>query len=171
MLMKNFTTSTKNLDGFMVMVFTDEEGNDWYASQAKFSTSSLKFMFDGKGNIVAASWDASMLAPENLSVSEIEKNSVPDNFFEPETRWVFDGEKIIPFVYSHEELLHQTKGQLERLLSEAKEKIVVPQARLMAGRTLTESQLKTLNAWLDYIDALESCDITVLPVSFPVPPQ
>ncbi|HDR2541850.1 tail fiber assembly protein [Enterobacter mori] len=171
MLMKNFTASTKKLDGFTVMAFTDEDGNDWYASQTKFSATSLKFMFDGKGNIVAASWDASMLAPENLSVSEIEKNSVPENFFEPEMRWVFDGEKITPFVYSHEELLQLAKDELERLLSEAREKIVVPQTRLMAGRTLTEGQLNLLNAWLDYIDALEVCDITVLPVSFPNPPQ
>ena len=129
MLMKNFTASTKKLDGFTVMAFTDEDGNDWYASQTKFSATSLKFMFDGKGNIVAASWDASMLAPENLSVSEIEKNSVPENFFEPEMRWVFDGEKITPFVYSHEELIQLAKDELERLLSEAREKIVVPQTR------------------------------------------
>ncbi|RGD11990.1 tail fiber assembly protein [Enterobacter sp. AM17-18] len=171
MLMKNFTAMTKQVDGFSIMVFTDEEGNDWYGSQGKFSATTLKFMFDGKSNIVAASWDASMLAPENLSVSEIEKNSVPDDFFVLGKRWVFDGDKIIPFTYSQEELIKQTKEQFERLLSEAREKIVVPQTKLMAGRTLTESQLKTLNAWLDYIEELEACDITVLPVKFPALPQ
>jgi hypothetical protein len=41
----------------------------------------------------------------------------------------------------------------------------------MAGRTLTDSQLKELNTWLDYIDELEACDITVRPVNFPETPQ
>jgi hypothetical protein len=75
MLMKNFTATTKQLDGVSIMVFIDEDGNDWYKSQGEFSTTTLKFMFDEKGNVVAASWDASMLAPENLSVSEIEKKA------------------------------------------------------------------------------------------------
>lgn len=171
MLMKNFTATTKQLDGVSIMVFIDEDGNDWYKSQGEFSTTTLKFMFDENGNVVAASWDASMLAPENLSVSEIEKKSVPVNFFEPGKRWVYDGEKITPFVYSQEELHQQAKDQLDRLLSDAREKIVIPQTKLMAGRTLTDSQLKELNTWLDYIDELEACDITVRPVNFPETPQ
>lgn len=93
MLMKNFTATTRQLDDISIMVFTDEDGNDWYESQREFSATSLKFMFDEKGNIVAASWDVSMLAPENLSVSEIRKASVPADFFEPGKRWIFDGKK------------------------------------------------------------------------------
>lgn len=171
MLMKNFTATTKHIDDIPVMAFTDEDGNDWYKSQDKFSSTSLKFMFNEKGNIVAASWDVSMLAPENLSVAEIRKSSVPETFFEPGTRWVFDGKKIIPFAYSQEELQQQAKDERDRLLSEAREKIVVPQTKLMAGRTLTEAQLNELNAWLDYIDSLEAVDIYALPVSFPEAPE
>jgi len=171
MLMKNFTATTRQLDDISIMVFTDEDGNDWYESQGEFSATSLKFMFDEKGNIVAASWDVSMLAPENLSVSEIRKASVPVDFFEPGKRWVFDGKKIIPFTYSQEELQQQARDQRDRLLSEAREKIVVPQTKLMAGRTLTETQLNELNAWLDYIDELEAVDISALPVSFPEAPE
>lgn len=171
MLMKNFTANTRQLDDISIMVFTDEDGNDWYESQREFSATSLKFMFDEKGNIVAASWDVSMLAPENLSVSEVRKASVPADFFEPGKRWVFDGKKIIPFAYSQEELQQQAKDQRDRLLSEAREKIVVPQTKLMAGRTLTEAQLNELNAWLDYVDALEAVDISVMPVSFPEAPE
>ena len=171
MLMKNFTATTRQLDDISIMVFTDEDGNDWYESQREFSATSLKFMFDEKGNIVAASWDVSMLAPEDLSVSEVRKASVPADFFEPGKRWVFDGKKIIPFTFSQEELQQQARDQRDRLLSEAREKIVVPQTKLMAGRTLTETQLNELNAWLDYIDELEAADISAFPVSFPEAPQ
>lgn len=171
LLMKNFTATTKQLDDISIMVFSDEDGNDWYESQSKFSATSLKFMFDGKGNIVAASWDVSMLAPENLSVAEVRKASVPATFFDPGTRWVFDGKKIIPFVYSPEELQQQAEERRDQLLSEAREKIITPQTKLMMGRTLTEAQTESLNEWLDYIDELESLDITVLPVSWPEAPQ
>ncbi|ASQ16870.1 tail fiber assembly protein [Enterobacter cloacae] len=171
MLMKNFTATTKQIDDIPVMVFTDEDGNDWYESQDNFSSTSLKFMFDEKGNIVAASWDVSMLAPENLSVAEIRKASVPKTFFEPGTRWMFDGKKIVPFVYSQEELQLQAEENRDRLLREAKERIVVPQTKLLTGRTLTDEQLNTLNSWLDYIDALESLDTTILPVNWPEVPQ
>lgn len=171
MLMKNFTADTKQLDGISIMVFTDEDGNDWYDSQVKFSATSLKFMFDDKGIIVAASWDVSMLAPENLSVAEVRKASVPAKFFDPGTRWVFDGKKIMPFVYSEKELQQQAEENRDRLLSEAKEQIIVPQTRLMTGRTLSDVQLNTLNEWLDYIERLESLDLTVLPVNWPEAPQ
>jgi hypothetical protein len=170
-IMKNFKSTVKQLDDIAVLVFTDEDGNDWYEAQKEFSQTSLKFMFDSSGHIIASSWDVSMLAPDNLSVAEVKKNSVPVTFFEAGTRWVFDGKKIIPFTYSQEELQQQAKDQRDRLLSEAREMIVVPQTKLMAGRTLTETQLNDLNAWLDYIDELEACDISALPVSFPEAPQ
>ncbi|XYX41451.1 tail fiber assembly protein [Candidatus Erwinia dacicola] len=78
---------------------------------------------------------------------------------------------MIPFAYSQEELQQQARDERDRLLSKAREKIVVPQTKLMVGRTLTETQLNELNAWLDYIDELEAADISALPVSFPEAPE
>lgn len=169
--MKNFTSSIKKLDDISILVFTDEDGNDWYGAQKEFSKTSLKFMFDARGNIIAASWDASMLAPDNLSVSEIKKSSVPVTFFEAGTRWVFDGKKIIPFSYSQKELQQQAEDERARLISEAKEKIVVSQTKLVLGRTLTDEQTASLHAWLDYIDAVEACDTTPSPVIWPELPH
>ena len=170
MLMKNFKAEVKQIDDISILIFTDENGEDWYQSQEKFSATSLKFMFDERGNIVAACWDVSMLAPEGLSVSEIKKSSVPADFFEAGTRWVFDGKKIIPFEYSAAELQQQAESQREELLSKAKEKIVVSQTKLALGRTLSDDKLAEVNAWIDYIDALEACDTSVLPVSWPEVP-
>ncbi|GDX05722.1 tail fiber assembly protein [Buttiauxella sp. A111] len=161
--MKNFTSSVKQLDDIAVLVFTDEDGNDWYEAQKEFSKTSLKFMFDDRGNIVAASWDVSMLAPDNLSVSEIKKSSVPVTFFDEGTRWVFDGKKIRAFSYSPEELQQQAEDKRARLISNAKENIVVGQTKLALGRTLTDKQFNELNTWLDYIDLLEVVDISTAP--------
>jgi hypothetical protein len=167
MLMKNFSATIKDIDNVSIMIFTDEEGRDWYESQKGFSKTSLKFMFDVDGNIIASSWDVSMLAPDGLSVSEISKTGVPETFFDEETRWVFDGKKIFPFAYTAEQLLQQAEDQRDRLISDAKEKIIVPQTKLALGRTLSEVQLAQLNAWLDYIDELEALSITGEPVIWP----
>ncbi|AYN29718.1 phage tail protein [Buttiauxella sp. 3AFRM03] len=166
-IMKNFTPSVKQMGDIAVLVFSDEDGKDWYEAQKEFSKTSLKFMFDARGNIIAASWDASMLAPDNLSVSEIKKSSVPVTFFEAGTRWVFDGKKIIPFSYSQEELQQQAEDERARLISDAKGKIVVSQTKLVLGRTLTDKQTTSLNMWLDYIDALEELDLTESSINWP----
>lgn len=170
MLMKNFSSTIKDIDNVSIMIFTDEDGRDWYESQKEFSKTSLKFMFDDKGNIIASSRDVSMLAPEGLSVSEISKASVPKNFFDEGTRWVFDGKRIAPFTFTPEQLQQQSEAQRDQLIRDAKEKIIVPQTKLALGRKLSEVQLAQLNAWLDYIDELEALDITAAPVTWPEVP-
>ncbi|ASQ17396.1 tail fiber assembly protein [Enterobacter cloacae] len=149
MLMKNFTATAKQIDGIPVTVFTDEEGNDWYESQDKFSSTSLKFMFDRQGNIVAWSWDVSALAPDGLSVGEVSKDSVPVDFFEPDKRWVFDGKKIIPFVYTREELQQQAEEKKAHLLSLAKDAIAPLQDAVDIGEA-TEEESALLVEWKKY---------------------
>jgi hypothetical protein len=171
MLMKNFTASVKELDDFSIMIFTDENGNDWYESQKDFSKTSLKFMFDKKGNIVSASWDVSMLSPDNLSVSEVSKSGVPKTFFDDGARWVFNGESIIPFTYSQEENIEQAELTRAELISSAMVKIGPVQLKLLAGRLLSDDESATLSAILNYIDEVSTTDISNAPLidwpSFP----
>ncbi|MGV4282552.1 tail fiber assembly protein [Citrobacter freundii] len=158
MLMKNFKPEVKVIGSVPVIFYTDEDGNDWYESQKLFLASTLKLTYDDKGNVVSSSWDVSMLAPDNLSVAEVKKTAVPDDFFEAGKRWVFDGKKIKAFQYSQEELKQQAEEQKNSLLEAAKSKIIVPQTKLALGRPLTEAQQAELIDWLDYIDELEACD-------------
>jgi len=163
MLMKNFTSEIKTVNDLAIVFYTDEDGNDWYESQKLFSLSTLKIMFDKVGNIVASAWDVSMLAPDGLSVTEITKTSVPEDFFDNGKRWLFDGKKIKQFEYSPEEIQQQAANKKNELLETAKSKIIVAQTKLTLGRKLSETELSTLNGWLDYIDALEAVDLRGAP--------
>lgn len=163
MLMKNFTCEIKTVSDLAIVFYTDEDGKDWYESQKLFAASTLKIMFDNAGNIVASAWDVSMLAPDGLSVAEIKKSAVPGDFFDNGKRWLFDGKNIKPFEYSPAEIVQQAESKKSELLEAAKSKIIVAQTKLTLGRTLSDTELTTLNGWLDYIDALETVDLTGAP--------
>lgn len=158
MLMKNFKPEVKTVNDMAIVFYTDEDGNDWYESQKLFSANTLKIMYDNKGNVIASAWDISMLAPDNLSVTEVRKAAVPVNFFDSGTRWVFNGKKIVPFEYTNDELRELAENKRAELLIVANDKIIPLQARLSVGRQLTAEQLNALNNLLDYIDELEACD-------------
>lgn len=44
------------------------------------------------------------------------------------------------------------------LIAEATQKIVPSQTKLLLGRTLTDEETTSLNAWLDYVDTLDATD-------------
>ncbi|MEP9063937.1 tail fiber assembly protein, partial [Enterobacter roggenkampii] len=49
---------------------------------------------------------------------------------------------------------------------------VVWQTKLLMGRTLTDSEPAKLNAWMDYIDAVQAIDTSTAPdVIWPEPPE
>ena len=58
--------------GETAVYLEDENGLDWYESQAKFSANTLKVMFDDNGLIVSSSRDVSSLFPLNCGVLEID---------------------------------------------------------------------------------------------------
>lgn len=78
MILRNFKSCIKYINGIQAMFFTDEDGNDWYEIQKQLSDDTLKIMFDSSGKVVAASFDASTLAPDGFSVAEIRKEDVPE---------------------------------------------------------------------------------------------
>lgn len=64
------------------------------------------------------------------------------------------------------------ESQREQLLAEANTKIVIWQTKLLAGRTLSAGDSAMLNAWLDYIDALDALEIDNAPnIDWPVMPS
>lgn len=98
--------------------------------------------------------------------------SVPDDFsggnvsYNPETGF---WDKDISVPPTAPEL---AESQRDQLLAEAKTKIVIWQIKLLAGRTLSAGDSAMLNAWLDYIDALETLEIDNAPnIDWPVMPS
>ncbi|WP_368900341.1 hypothetical protein [Mixta calida] len=96
LIMKNFRAETRELPelGITILDFTDEQGRDWYDSQKYFKKTTLKIMFDHDSNILASSYDVSTLAPENLSVAEIEPGKIPAGF-PGDGRWLFINGEIV----------------------------------------------------------------------------
>lgn len=73
---------------------------------------------------------------------------------------------------THEEQVAIAEAQRDSLLNTAKEKIIVWQTKLAIGRTLTDDEKAKLNAWLDYIDAVEAVDTNKAPdINWPTQPE
>lgn len=57
------------------------------------------------------------------------------------------------------------------LLEESRQKITVWQTKLLMGRKLTDDESASLNAWIDYIDAVTAIDTSTAPdISWPTHP-
>lgn len=99
----NFTLSTaltpvqEDLKAsFNIEFCEDEEGIDWYHRRAQFAPDTLKVTYDTNGRIIAASTDATMLRPVNLSVAEVSLSDVPPGFDVVPGEWLFSQGKVIP---------------------------------------------------------------------------
>lgn len=55
------------------------------------------------------------------------------------------------------------EAQRQQLLAVAQQRITVWQTKLLMGRKLTENESSQLNIWMDYIDALETMDVSTAP--------
>lgn len=63
------------------------------------------------------------------------------------------------------------ESKRKALLDEATQAITVGQTKLLMGRKLSGDETESLNAWMDYIDALNDTDISVAPdIQWPTKP-
>ncbi len=69
-------------------------------------------------------------------------------------KWVTDTEA------QRSAALTMAESQREMLLSRARAQLVVGQTKLLLGRELPENEQSSLDAWLDYVDALNALDFT-----------
>ena len=88
--------------------------------------------------------------------------------------WTYAGGEIIPPPVADpdpSELIANADAEKQNRLSYATNKIVVWQTKLLIGRTLTDSESAKLNAWMDYIDAVQAIDTSTAPdIEWPVAP-
>jgi hypothetical protein len=77
--------------------------------------------------------------------------------------WSYDGKEFMPPPEpekTHAELVIEADAEKQSRLDYASSKIVVWQTKLLMGRKLTTDETASLNAWMDYIDALEAVDVS-----------
>ena len=90
--------------------------------------------------------------------------------------WLYaDGTFTAPAVQepvkSHDESVAEAETVKRARIDAATNRIVVWQAKLLMGRKLTDAESVSLNAWVDYIDAVTATDTSTAPViNWPVPP-
>ena len=80
--------------------------------------------------------------------------------------WSYDGKEFMPLPEpekTHEELIAEADAEKQSRLDYASSKIVIWQTKLLIGRKLTSDETASLNAWMDFIDAVSTVDIEAAP--------
>lgn len=172
MIYKNFTpcTNERTEDGALHLL--SEDGQDWYDVREKLSADKLKIAYQADGVIRQQSYNAVELFPENLSVTEINKEDVPDELPERlDGNWVFDGKKIAPRIIPESELIAQAEETRAQLMSEANQRIIPLQDASDLG-IATDEELAQLKAWKTYRVLLSRVDVSKAPdVDWPKKPE
>ena len=140
-----------------------EDGEDWYDVREKLSAEKLKIAYQTDGVIRQQSYSADKLFPENLSVTEINKEDVPDELPKRlDGNWIFDGKKIIPRVIPQSERVAQAEETRALLMGEASQKIT-PLQDASDLDIATDEELAQLKAWKTYRVLLSRVDISSAP--------
>lgn len=87
--------------------------------------------------------------------------------------WLYDGKKFTPPPEpdkTHAELVVEADAEKQSRLDYATTRIVVWQTKLLMGRKLTTDETASLNAWMDYIDAVTVIDTETAPDAISWPP-
>ncbi|WP_064773664.1 tail fiber assembly protein, partial [Escherichia coli] len=146
-----------------------EDGKNWYDELKNFQDDTLKIAYDQKGIIRCIEKDVSTLNPEGYSVVEI-PDITANRRADDSGKWMFKDGAVIKRVYTEEELRLQTENQKKILLQQAREKTQFWQTQLTLG-IITDSDRQQLMNWMRYVQQVETTDTSVLPVTFPEPPE
>ncbi|HAS1002157.1 TPA: tail fiber assembly protein [Enterobacter cloacae] len=150
-----------------IIYLKDEDGNDWYESQSKFSTVKLKIAYTSDGVIRTADYDVSALWPLNMAVAEVAKKSVPEGF-NIDGEWMFDGKRIIPFPVDH---IAKAEATRQSLLAFAAQSIA-PLQDAVELDIATDTEIMLLTSWKKYRVLLNRLDVSTAPeVSWPEVPS
>ncbi|MGO3014227.1 MAG: tail fiber assembly protein [Hafnia alvei] len=163
MIYKNFTRceGERAEDGALHLL--SEDGQDWYDVREKLSADKLKIAYQADGVIRQQSYNAVELFPENLSIAEVGKKAIPNDFPDRlDGNWIFDGKKIAPRVVPESELLAQAEETRAQLMAEANQKIT-PLQDASDLDIATEDELAQLKAWKTYRVLLSRVDISSAP--------
>lgn len=163
MVYKNFTLCAAERAEDEALYLKSEDGQDWYDVREKLSAEKLKIAYQADGVIRQQSYNAVELFPENLSIAEVSKKAIPNDFpARLDGNWIFDGKKIAPRVVPKSELLAQAEETRAQLMAEANQKIAPLQAALDVG-IATEDELAQLKAWKTYLVLLSRMDTSNAP--------
>lgn len=139
-----------------------DEGADWYQAQIHFSPDSRKIVYTDDGRIIFQHVKEYMLWPENLSVSEVLEDDLPEGFpasDEPCPQWLFIDGKVIPKPVDYVLL---AKNEKSERLAEATAAIAILQDAVDIGNA-TDNETALLLEWKKYRVAVNRVDASKAP--------
>ncbi|WP_324029950.1 tail fiber assembly protein [Pantoea sp. JZ2] len=151
----------------------DEDGNEWYESQARFASDTMKIAYRENGVIAAIATnftDVSSLFPDGMSVAEVE-NTAQNQRADITGGWVFDGKGISERVYTQQELTALAEAEKSRLLAAAS-KVIEPLQDAVDLDMATKEEAQKLKAWKKYRVLVNRVDTAVVSeVNWPEAPD
>ena len=168
--MKNFVISSPETDDetFLAeqgaIILRDEQGREWYSSQALFSADTVKIMYDSANIVRAITTDVSTLYPNMHSVAEVEEIPEGTDIY---GGCIYSDGEVIARQYSVDELIANANAQKLRLREIADSEIAWRQDAVDAG-IATEEETAALSEWKKYRVLLMRVD-TAKP-EWPTPP-
>ncbi|MFT2789532.1 tail fiber assembly protein [Serratia sp. T13T92] len=154
-------------NGGGIQYFIDDTGLDWFKSMPFFTKKYSLAIENDTGVIRSISEDASRLYPVGLTVVDVD--SLPDGC-DILGGWLFDGEKVIPRIETHEEIVAKAQRNKERLL-EIATKAMGPLQDAKDLGIATEDELMKLKDWMIHRVALSRINPENAPSSWPVAPD
>ncbi|RPE03011.1 tail assembly chaperone [Candidatus Pantoea deserta] len=134
----------------------------------KYSPTTLGF-YPSDAESLQAYIDAGNLPDDLVDISD---DDYKEWFNPPEGKygaWV-DGAPVLLNI-PEPDYIGQAEAKKAQLLSDATSATYSLNLKLMMGRTLTEDETATVNAWLDYVDVLNDTDLSDAPdVQWPTKP-
>lgn len=155
-------------NGGGIQYFIDATGLDWFKSLPLFTKKYSIAIENDTGVIRSISEDASRLYPVGLTVVDVD--SLPDgcDIF---GGWLFDGEKVIPRIETHEEIVAKAQRKKETLL-EIATKAMGPLQDAKDLGIATEEELAKLKEWMFYRVQVNRIDVNKAPdIDWPVAPE
>lgn len=142
-------------DKFSVQFLVDENGEDWYDSQRKFSPDTWKISVLPDGRISEISRDISMMFPLNCRVMEFAELPTGISVSEP---WYVDL-KTIDIYRNENEVAELMRDELIKSVTER----ILPLQQAQEDGDAEENEVAELMALRSYRTALRRLDITTAP--------
>lgn len=156
--------------GDNVVYLQCDNGHDWYIAQKSFSADTVKLAYDHNGVICAMDNNVSMLWPIGLSVVELEVVEISPAC-QANGEWVYNGKKVIPRVYSTEEMNARAMAEQSARIAVAAN-VIAPLQDAVDLDMATDAEKARLVEWKKYRVRVSRLDFAaVSDIEWPTAPD
>ena len=164
--LNNFSQYEPEFKAFDGIYLQTADGLDWFYHRTRFQPDTLKICYDENSVIRMYSYQADLLFPLGLSVTEVKPDEVPDGL-NNHGDWLYENGAITPNAAM---LAQRAANQKQRYLDDAG-RFIAPLQDAVDLAESTEEELAHLQAWKKYRVLLNRLDTSTAPdIEWPDPP-